>query len=149
MHEKDQQSHVLFLKYPLKQIEQNSIFLLTTEKQKVYKRRTKTTEKKFWEGIWYLSWICYCTSKKHKNAKANSCLQHKNRKEVELKFDANRDGAFCDPQNQSSRCHKTFRNLYEKLELYKSNFRKIFPEDLSGICPCARMWHRSMPHLHP
>ena len=50
-------------------------------------------------------------------------------KGVELKFDANRDGAFVILEINHSDATKRFE-IYEKLELYKSIFEKDFPGGL-------------------
>ena len=89
------------------------------------KEETKQLKKEFWEGFGI-----YCSNiEALKKRKSKFMLYNTKMKGVELKFDANREGAFVILEINHTDATKRFE-LYEKFELYKSIMEKQFSEGL-------------------
>ena len=89
------------------------------------KDELKQLKKEFWEGFGN-----YCSQiPALKKRKSKFMLYNTKMKGVELKFDANREGAFVILEINHPDATKRFE-IYEKLELYKSIFEKDFPGGL-------------------
>jgi hypothetical protein len=89
------------------------------------KDELKQLKKEFWEGFGlYCSNIPALEKRKSKFMLYNTKIRG-----VELKFDANRDGAFVILEINHSNATKRFE-LYEKFELYKSIIEEPFHEGL-------------------
>lgn len=89
------------------------------------KEELKQLKKEFWEGF-----STYCSEvNAYKKRKSKFMLYNTKMKGVELKFDANREGAFVileiNLTNEEERLKK-----YEQFENYKIIFDKQFPEGL-------------------
>ena len=89
------------------------------------KEEEKQLKKEFWEGFGF-----FCSEiPALKRRKSKFMLYNTKMKGVELKFDANRDGAIVILEINHPDLEKRFE-LYEKFELYKTIVEKQFPEGL-------------------
>lgn len=89
------------------------------------KEEIKQLKKEFWEG-----YGTYCSQiPALKKRKSKFMLYNTKMKGVELKFDANREGAFVILEINHADESKRFE-LFEKFEKYKSILEKDFPEGL-------------------
>lgn len=89
------------------------------------KEETKNLKKEFWEGFGI-----YCSNiTALKKRKSKFMLYNTKMKGIELKFDANREGAFVILEINHSDAAKRLE-LYEKFESFKKIMEKQFPNGL-------------------